>query len=257
MKTYYLYRHIRLDKNEVFYIGIGTVRNGAKYERTRYLRAFKRVDKKRSSFWQRVVNKTDFLVEIILESKDPDFINKKETEFISLYGRRCLNSGTLVNIESGGKKGFYSFISLKAKQNMKKSSWVRGKHGKDHHLTKPVFVYSLNGSFLKGYESYIEAAKDLKIDDGNITQVLNGKCQQCFGMVFKSSYMGEQINPTLLTNKKIRPVSCFDKNNNFVKQYKSVSEAARDIKDQTTNISLACKNYGRISCKGFYFKYLC
>jgi hypothetical protein len=30
MKKYYLYRHIRLDKNEPFYIGIGKVLNEAK-----------------------------------------------------------------------------------------------------------------------------------------------------------------------------------------------------------------------------------
>jgi len=31
LKKGYLYRHIRLDKNEVFYIGIGTEKNDTKW----------------------------------------------------------------------------------------------------------------------------------------------------------------------------------------------------------------------------------
>jgi len=42
MKKYFLYRHIRLDKNEPFYIGIGTKPNSKKIKgyKTEYSRAF-------------------------------------------------------------------------------------------------------------------------------------------------------------------------------------------------------------------------
>jgi hypothetical protein len=90
----YLYRHIRLDKNEVFYIGIGTDSNG------RYLRA---KSKTRNRYWKRIVSKTDYEIEIMIDDMPIDFILEKEKEFISLYGRTDLGLGTLCNLTDGGE----------------------------------------------------------------------------------------------------------------------------------------------------------
>jgi hypothetical protein len=56
----YLYRHIRLDKNEPFYIGISADNDNYKYKMAYYKH-------KRSNFWKRIVAKTDYEVEIFLE----------------------------------------------------------------------------------------------------------------------------------------------------------------------------------------------
>ena len=50
MNKYYLYRHIRLDKNEPFYIGIGTKEERYKSFEMIYKRAFSK--KKRNIIWQ-------------------------------------------------------------------------------------------------------------------------------------------------------------------------------------------------------------
>lgn len=92
---YYLYRHIRLDKNEPFYIGIGK-----KNKDSIYKRAFTSFH--RNKFWKRIVAKTDYEVEILLESNDYQFIKEKEKEFVKLYGRRDLGLGTLCNLTDGG-----------------------------------------------------------------------------------------------------------------------------------------------------------
>lgn len=99
---YYLYRHVRLDTSEVFYVGIGTKSSRPSYRAsTLYYRAHSKPD--RSAFWKKVTSKTDYEVEILLESDDYEFIKQKEIEFISLYGRRDLNKGTLVNLTDGGE----------------------------------------------------------------------------------------------------------------------------------------------------------
>lgn len=96
---YYLYRHIRLDKNEPFYIGIST-----KYPEDYLWNSYSRANKRagRNSIWKRIIKKTDYKVEILLESNSRDFILEKEREFIKLYGRVNLKTGTLANLTDGG-----------------------------------------------------------------------------------------------------------------------------------------------------------
>lgn len=94
MKTnshnYYLYRHIRLDTNQVFYIGIGCGRRAyTKHSRNKH--------------WQSITNKTSYTIQIMLESFDRNFIVSKEIEFIALYGRKDLGKGTLCNFTDGGE----------------------------------------------------------------------------------------------------------------------------------------------------------
>ena len=97
---YYLYRHIRLDKNEPFYIGIGT-----KSELDIKYNIFKRASSifGRNGHWQNIVNKTNYTIQIMYESNCKEEIIEKEKEFIKLYGRRDLGLGTLVNMTDGGE----------------------------------------------------------------------------------------------------------------------------------------------------------
>lgn len=88
----YLYRHIRSDKNVPFYIGIGIDSS--------YYRA--KSKKSRNDHWNKIVNKTDYEVEILFEHDDYDFIKEKEIEFIALHGRSDLGLGTLCNLTNGG-----------------------------------------------------------------------------------------------------------------------------------------------------------
>jgi len=97
---YFIYRHIRLDKNIPFYIGVGTKISRANTFNENHRRAFVKFGK--NLLWKRIVAKTDYSVEIILESNDYEYILKKETEFIKLYGRRDLNLGSLANLTDGG-----------------------------------------------------------------------------------------------------------------------------------------------------------
>jgi hypothetical protein len=101
MNQFYLYRHIRLDKNEVFYVGIGKKAKEYNGHRTEYKRAY--TSYKRTKFWKQIVNKTEYRVEIMLESDNLDFIKEREVEFISLYGRKDQKKGTLVNLTDGGE----------------------------------------------------------------------------------------------------------------------------------------------------------
>jgi len=88
----YIYRHIRLDKNIPFYIGIGS---DFKYNRANSIRD-------RNIYWKRITNKTQYRVEIMLDDLSWEEACEKEKEFIQIYGRVDLKSGTLCNLTNGG-----------------------------------------------------------------------------------------------------------------------------------------------------------
>ena len=102
-----LYRHIRLDKNEPFYIGIGIDMKRA-YEKY----------KSRNSFWKSIINKTDYRVDILFDDLTWEEACEKEKEFIKLYGRRDLGTGTLINLTDGGD-GAGGFIHTEAQNAAK------------------------------------------------------------------------------------------------------------------------------------------
>jgi hypothetical protein len=89
----YLYRHIRLDKNEPFYIGIGSKAN--------YTRAYEKV--KRNIVWSRIVSKTGYEVDIVIDDLTWEEACEKEKEFVALYGRKDLGTGSLCNLTDGGE----------------------------------------------------------------------------------------------------------------------------------------------------------
>lgn len=136
MKKYFIYRHIRLDNNEVFYIGVGTkyidkrAPNTNPYRRA-YLKAI------RNPFWKNIVAKTKYTIDIIYESNSYEFIEEKEKEFIKLYGRRDLGTGTLCNLTDGGKGQKNAHIKKHSEETKKKiSESAKGRKFSKEHKKK-------------------------------------------------------------------------------------------------------------------------
>lgn len=107
----YLYRHIRLDKNEPFYIGIGS---DANYKRSR-----NRVN--RNLHWKRIISKAPYKIDIVLDDLSWEDACIKEKEFISLYGRRQTKKGSLCNLTDGGD-GTLGQIVVIGKETRRKMS---------------------------------------------------------------------------------------------------------------------------------------
>jgi hypothetical protein len=84
-----LYRHIRLDKDEPFYIGIGKDESRAYSKRNR------------TKYWHNITNK-GYDIEILFDDLSYDEAKLKEIEFIKLYGRIDLGTGILCNMTDGG-----------------------------------------------------------------------------------------------------------------------------------------------------------
>lgn len=100
----YVYRHIRLDKNEPFYIGISKD-------------AYRPFTKKgRNKYWLRITNKTEYKVDILFNDLSYDEAKNKEIEFIALYGRKDSKNGTLVNMTDGGEGSLNIVVSKETRK---------------------------------------------------------------------------------------------------------------------------------------------
>jgi hypothetical protein len=174
----YLYRHIRLDKNEPFYIGIGSD--------SRLKRAFEQ--SRRNKYWYNITNKTDYEVDILIDDLTWEEACEKEKEFIELYGRRDINTGTLVNLTGGGDGAYKTVpsietrnkLSLKAKGKIYKDSTKKlisntlrelYKDSSNHPRSKKVICTKTG----KIYNSIKEAAIDNLIEPKYLRRYLSGQ----------------------------------------------------------------------------------
>lgn len=177
---YFIYRHIRLDTNEVFYIGRGkayTRLRRTKNSRThgyveRYYRAYCKAN--RNVFWDRIVAKTEFEVEIIFEADDIQLIFEKEIEFISLYGRRDLGKGTLVNLSDGGPGP--SGMSAESIAKLISSQTGTGLYQRlREERSLGIAIYNTKGEFITYCKDKYECAKVIKCSPHTINNYIKYK----------------------------------------------------------------------------------
>lgn len=189
---YYIYRHVRLDKNEPFYIGMGTKCKNCKI--SEYFRS-NVID--RNIIWKRIVNKTKYKVEILLESDDYEFIKEKEKEFIKLYGRIDLKTGILSNMTDGGD-GNHSWSkerkishSNRIKEEIKNGKRViqkpwSGAFGKNSPVSKPILkLHKITEEIIEEFECAREAFRKYGYLPTNLVRVLKQNRQTAYGFKWK------------------------------------------------------------------------
>jgi hypothetical protein len=208
---HYLYRHIRLDKNEPFYIGIGTKRNHKHFSlKAEYNRAYE-TNRKESYIWNNIVNKTKYKIEILFESDDYDFIKQKEIEFISLYGRINNNTGILSNMTNGGD-GTVGIIKSKEQIEKHRQSMI-GKKQSESQIQK-------RNESRKGY---------IHSEETKIRMSNSHKGKKTSKEHLEKLYKGQ-----ILANSK--PIDQYDLEGNFIREWQSATIAAKEINLHPTSI---------------------
>lgn len=168
----YLYRHIRLDKNEPFYIGIGS---DDKYKRAYSV-------KQRTKHWMFITACTPYEVEIVLDDLTWEEACKKEQEFIQLYGRKDQNKGTLCNYTDGGEGAYGRILSLDSRKKISQSvsGHNHGMYGREHtkNARKKIsqsqykkVIDTITGHI---YQSVVDAAKAFGLRPNTLSRKLSG-----------------------------------------------------------------------------------
>lgn len=240
---YYLYRHIRHDNNTPFYIGIGT-----KVKKQPYNRA--NAKSGRNSVWNRIVNKTMYSVEILLESDNLDFIKEKEREFISIYGYKYAEDkkGYLCNMTSGGEHYIPTDV---AKRNMSKghlnmseeirkkiSNTLKGKPKSKEHIEN--FILSRTG--VKLSKEHVE--KITLANKGKKRSSEHCKKQSERMQAIREEYDMEKLQKIIMTYKfafpkfisNYRIVYVYDNFKNLLIKFPSEKEASKVLNISVTYI---------------------
>lgn len=180
-----VYRHWRLDKNEVFYVGIGK----------KEARAFDFTH--RSKVWKGIKNRIDIDVEIVARDLSWELACELEQLMIQEYGRFDLGTGRLVNMTDGGdgsfgvkqsdytkKKRSNSLLGIKrSEETRRKTSEARkgagnGMFNKLPHNASRVYCGYLD----KEFDTATSCAKELGISQSHISCIMNGKSENIYNI---------------------------------------------------------------------------
>lgn len=214
----YVYTYTRLDKNEIFYVGIGS---DSKYKRAKNKSS-------RTNYFKRIINKYECKLDIVFDNITWEEACLKEVELVSLHGRKDLGTGTLTNLTNGGE----------------------GRLGSQNKITL-TYQIDLEGNILKEWINIETICKELNIHRQNLYTALNGKVLTCnkFIWIYKEKYDKTHIqeivfkinkNKKRLKNglRKSDKIYQYDLDNNFINEFRSIKEAS--LKTNTRYSCICC-----------------
>lgn len=226
----HVYRHIRLDKNEPFYIGIGSDDLGRRAN-----------DKKarRSKWWNRIVNKCGYEVQILFEDVSIEFAKEKEKEFIALYGRLDLGTGTLCNLTDGGDGISGWKAPAETIERMKSAAKLRG----TSMLNTPEVIAK------RAESNRGKKRTPLQCEKLSVWQRGIARKKEDIEKMRATKLLPENVEKAR-NQPNCKKVMCID--NKVV--YRSAAEAARQLNVSRSAVSDCCLGR-RVMTKGLTFKF--
>lgn len=197
MWRHYVYKHVRKDTGEVFYVGKGSMRENRppSHERAYALCG-------RSKFWRSVVRKHGYSVIIFASCKTDKAAKDLEKDLISKMGRRNKGGGLLVNLTDGGE----GTCGMVYSQELRK---IRSQHAKGPRSDK--WIASIRKARKNGGNGGVVKKGD-KLPDSwrkNISKAVRGVNNNMYGKRGKDTPNAREVI-----------------NRSTGEKYESVSEAA-------------------------------
>ena len=197
MDNYYIYQHIRLDSDTPFYVGKG-----------RKKRAYQKGKTIRNKYWNNIVNKYNYRVEIIVSDLTETEAFIKEMEFIKLYKSLGFCEANMTDGGEGSSGMVWSNDARRkisalhkrrvwSKETLEKRGQCISKARKGISMSEKQKKDISNTLIKKGagraiicvntgitYRTAGVAARQLNINGGNISKVLNKKQETTGGYNF-------------------------------------------------------------------------
>jgi len=257
---FYIYGHYKEDTNELFYIGKG---KGARAIRIAG----------RSIHWKNIVLKHGCIIKMLASDLTEEEAFTLEKQLIKQYGRIDNYTGSLINLTDGGEGGsglvytqemleYRSFIMSGEKNHqfgIHKFGTDNPNYGNkfgDNPLAKPVLSFTLNGEFVKEYQSISET--ELDGFNGNIVSACcSNKRPSNKNHLFMYKEDFESGKPIPIYKRgqtSKRQVIGFDESNKTYRIYDGAKETSND-EFAPKNVQQCC-NKDKKSHRGIIWQYL-
>lgn len=203
-----------------------------------------------SGVWQKKAikkyGKAAFVKQILYESDNGDMLNEMEEYYIDYYG--AMKSDLFYNLVEGGM-GFTH--SKKMSDSKKRNNPMKGRINENHHSSRKVIQYDMDGSFIKVWESMAQVNRDLKINQSAIFGCINGATVHAGKFIW--TYYKDDYPSKIEARTSTRGLKAGSANKKPVINlttgisYPSIVEAVK-AGFNDTNISLCCK--GKLKTTG-------
>jgi len=244
-KKYCLYLHTTKKDGRIFYVGIGSKRRAT-------------TKSSRNKYWHNIVNAYGFDCNILKDNMTWQEACDIEKKMIAFYGRKDLGLGVLCNMADGGEGNINPNLTENQKQNKKQhilKIGLKTRFNKGSEVGKEF-------RFVKGQEPKNKGTgkknicKTCKVEyqirkGGDI--YCSKKCQSnCDEFKQKVSISTKGLRKGIENPKLWKAVLQYDKKNNLIMEYKSITEAVN-----ITGIKHLVKvcNGKRKTAGGFIWKY--
>lgn len=257
MANFYVYAYLDPTKKcdhiefeyEPFYIGRG--------KNSRYKQHLQANHLKDSSI------KSNKILKLLNQNIDPIIIflktnitqeesNIEEMKYIKMFGRINNKTGILANMTDGGEGTKNVILSEETKKKM--SEKAKGtKTYSNNGMSKLVGKYDLENNLLAIFNSLREASESMNVDFKNISSCARGKSKSAYGFIWK--YLGKSYkhHPVIkVSNNRNKIVLQYDLNDNFIKEWNSISLAEKTL--NINHISCTCLGKQK-TCAGFKWKF--
>lgn len=125
-----------------------------------------------------------------------------------------------------------------------------GGSGGNQKPTKDVYMYDLNGNYIKHFNSASDAGREIGIDRTNVTHCCKTEKKTC-GYMFRY-YKKDKIEP--YTRKRQQPILQLTLDDMPIKIYHTLNVASNIMKTNPTNIIRNIKGLNNYA-KGYHWKY--
>ena len=204
-----------------------------------------------------------FLWEVADVAWSRDDLNDKEKKWIAFYDSNKRDKGYNATIggDAFGGKGEENFWygKQRTEENKAKISETlketRKKNGSPRD--KPVVQLTIKGEFVSEYKN----AKVSGFDNKAVNACCKGRQVSCGGYLwlYKVNYNSEFVKALVdrYENRKggaDKAVVALDLSGLFVKEYKSIEDAVKEVGGDGSNITACCRGRQK-TCKGYIWKY--
>ena len=179
-----------------------------------------------------------------------DILNEKEKQYIKYYD--SFKNG--YNSDEGGNSCTYE----RTEEHKKKASKRVKEYYENHEnvTAKAVLQYSTEGILIQEWKSARAASLVLDIFASGITNCCKGNRTVCGGFIWKYKSDFDEV-PLKLVSIKTKntnlPLKQYDLKGNFIKEWKTISEAAKELGYSLGNFSTYCNGRNNHEYKGYKY----